>query len=136
MRLFSSPRFLWSLLLVYWILLTGLLLTPHPWRYLSVFGDPIQELAERSLADYTRHFLVFSLLAILAWGARVSTGRPATLILLASLLSYAILTEALQAFIPDRFFQWLDVFANTAGLVAGWGLAELLARRDTSRRSA
>ena len=136
MRLYSSPRVLWSLLVVYWIFLTALLLTPEPWRYLSDFGTPIQELVERTLADYARHFLAFSLLATLAWTARASTNCPSAIILLASLLSYAILTEAVQGFIPDRFFQWLDILANTVGIAVGWNLPAQLARRRASRRLA
>jgi VanZ family protein len=132
MRIFSSPRFLWSVLLVYWILLTNLLLAPRPWWYLGNFESGVQQLVERSLADYIQHLLAFSLLAVFAWGARTSTRRPSVLLLLAGLGLYAILAELLQLWIPGRTYQWLDMACNLAGIALGWSLSALLARPDAS----
>ena len=132
MRIFSSPRFLWSLLLLYWLLLTNLLLAPQPWWYLGHFESDVQQLVERNLADYIQHLLAFSLLAVFAWGARASTSRPSVLLLLTGLGLYAILAELLQMWIPGRTCQWLDIACNLTGIAVGWMLSVLLAQRHDS----
>lgn len=129
MTIFSSPRFRWSLLLLYWILLTNLLLAPHPWWYLGDFESDVQQLVARNLADYIQHLLAFSLLAVFAWGARASTSRPSVLPLLTGLGLYAILAELLQLWIPGRTCQWLDMACNLAGIAVGWLLSVRLAQR-------
>ena len=128
MRLASSPRILWILLAAYWIFLTGLLLTPQPWQYLFNIGSTVPQLVERGLADYMQHLLAFALLGGLAWAASTSTGRPRRPFLLISLCCYAIITELLQLIIPERFFQWLDLLFNAAGLAIGWILPASLSR--------
>ena len=128
MQLVSSPRILWTLLAVYWIFLTGLLLTPQPWQYLFNTNSTVPILVQQSMAAYIQHLLAFAILAGLAWAASTSTGRPPQPLLLISLCCYAIITELLQLTIPERFFQWLDLLFNAAGLALGWALPALLSR--------
>ena len=132
MRPPSTSQSVWLLLIAYWILLTGLLVTPQPWNFLGAFQDPVKEAIELGLADYVRHFLAFSLLASLAWSARRSRGWPTNAQFLSGLFIYSILTEIIQGPIPERTFQWLDLLANATGLIFGWSLPALLWRRRPS----
>lgn len=128
MRLVSSTRFRWALLLIYWMFLTALLLTPQPWGYLVPFESRIPQLVQQSLADYIQHLFAFALLSALAWAACASFGRRRSIVLLISLFCYAIGTEVLQAIIPERLFQWRDILFNVAGLGIGWTLPVILTR--------
>jgi len=129
MRLVSSQRILWTLLAVYWIFLTGLLLTPQPWQYLFNIGSPVPQIVQQSLSDSIQHLIAFALLGALARAASTSNGGSPGPLLLMSLCCYIIITELLQLIIPERFFQWLDLLFNTAGLAIGWAFPALLARR-------
>ncbi len=54
---------------------------------------------------------------------------------LAALLSYSILIEVLQHFIPNRGFSVFDILANAVGLVLGLGLSLILGYYLTSRNA-
>jgi VanZ like protein len=94
----------------YWGLLSLLLLHPDP---LALFG--IERLpgppGGRGL-----HFVFFAGLAFLTAASRFSVRRG---VLAAVLVGYAVATEALQAFVPNRTVDAFDAVENVVGLVAG-----------------
>ena len=129
MRTCTSSRVLWITLIAYWTFLTALLLTPNPWQLLGSFPAPLKRSLETSLTDYVQHFLSFSLLGTLAWSARRAAAWATWVPFLCSLLTYAIAIELLQMAIPDRTFQWHDLFANTMGLLGGWAFPAVCLRQ-------
>lgn len=82
--------------------------------------------------DKSNHVLAFTALAFLAhkaWPGRMWRVLPC-------LLAYGALIEALQSFIPDRYAEWSDLWADGLGLLVGETLARLtwwLARRQAGR---
>jgi len=75
--------------------------------------------------DKSNHLLGFAVLAALgclAWPNRAAR-------VLAGLLAYGALIEGLQALTPYRFAEWGDLLADALGLLLGWALARLVARR-------
>ena len=85
------------------LIVTYLALTPAPL--------PLQE----EINDKLGHLLAFWLLAALAhagWARRDFDTR-----LWLPLLAYGLAIECIQYFIPNRFFSWLDLLADGAGLL-------------------
>ena len=76
--------------------------------------------------DKTNHVLGFSVLAVL--GCRAYPARVA--MTLFGLLLYGGLIEVLQSFTPDRYAEWEDVIADGIGILAGYGIAVFLKRRN------
>jgi hypothetical protein len=109
----------------YWILLSVLLLAPDPFALLGVTRPPGPP-GGRGV-----HFLFFTLLALLAHASR----WPMRLGVLAGVLvAYAFLTEGLQALIPHRTVELLDLVENLLGLAAGTAIWRLVGDRVTRRR--
>ncbi len=127
-----SRRFFQLLALLYLALLSWMLLAPDPWIVLGEGGDRLAKQASRTFADYFQHAGAFLLLTILADRAMHVTGTDRFGLRVAMLLSYAVFTEVVQAWIPDRQFQWSDLLANLLGITSGSILAHLL-HPSTSR---
>ena len=127
-RALNYPKFLWVLVFSYAVVLSLMLLTPHPWSYFGEIERPAKQLIDRTLADYSLHGLSFSLLAILVRFAHRATKRPTVALCLFILISYSIATELLQILIPSRSCHGIDVVANLFGLVFGWYLLPALCR--------
>ena len=89
----------------YWCLLTLLLLLPDP----SV-------LIPGATSRRGVHFVSFAVLAFLAAAGRFPVRRG---VLAAVMVAYAVATEALQAFVPNRVADTIDGVENIVGLVAG-----------------
>lgn len=71
--------------------------------------------------DKSNYLLAF---AVLAWlGCKAFPQRLAFTLL--SLLAYGALIEILQCFTLTRSAEWLDLFADSLGLLAGWVLIRL-----------
>ena len=71
--------------------------------------------------DKSNHFLAF---AVMAWlGCKAFPQRVATILL--SLLAYGALIEILQSFTPTRSAEWLDLFADSLGILVGWALIRM-----------
>ena len=90
------------------VLSLSLLITS--WLALTPSPVPLQE----SVNDKFAHgatFLLLSFLVHASWPQRPFLGKP--LLLLAS---YGLLIEAVQYFIPNRFFSLLDILADAAGI--------------------
>jgi VanZ family protein len=79
---------------------------------------PAQEISERELAlDKIIHFFLFAVCGALvtrAW--RTTLGITRVLLLL---LTFGVVTEVAQFFIPDRSMSLADVVADAAGILAG-----------------
>lgn len=71
--------------------------------------------------DKSNHLLAF---AVLAWlGCKAFPQRVAVALL--GLLAYGALIEILQSFTPTRSAEWLDLLADSLGILVGWGVAWL-----------
>ncbi len=109
---------------LYLILLTTLLLIPHPWAWL------LGATPEVSPPDRGVHFCAFFVLAILCAASRLSWPRP---VLTAILVGYAIATESLQGLVETRVVDPIDCTENLLGLAAGaavWALGQRLFRHS------
>jgi VanZ family protein len=75
--------------------------------------------------DKANHALAFAVLAVLG---RAAYPRHTTVVLI-GLLAYGGLIELLQGLTPHRMAEWLDVGADSVGLVAGSMLTRVSPRR-------
>ena len=92
---------------IYVSVLTFLLLTPNSAKLVSSGHDS---------KGLVAHFLTFMILGALFSLCGFATTRPFPWILV---LSYTVLVELLQVFVPHRVVDLLDVCMNLIGLVAG-----------------
>ena len=106
----SSIRLVRAACRAYWCLLTLLLLLPDPLAFLGIRRLPGPP-EGRGV-----HFVCFSVLAFLAAASRFPVRRG---VLAAVMVAYAVATEALQAFVPNRVADTIDGVENLTGLVAG-----------------
>ncbi|MFH1924586.1 MAG: right-handed parallel beta-helix repeat-containing protein [Planctomycetota bacterium] len=124
----TPTRTAWIAAAVYAVVLTYLLLAPHPLWLFGVPGQAVEETIDRSIAGYVQHALAYALLAsLLAWACRTeSASRQATWALLA--VGHGALAECLQSFIPHRYADWPDGLANALGVGVGWLAVSLMLR--------
>jgi len=97
---------------IFFTLCSWLSLSPAPPEALLSFSDKLLH-----AAGYCALFLS----ARLAYPAPLSAK-----VLAAGLLSYSILIEILQHFIPHRGFSLSDILANACGLLLGWAVSRLV----------
>jgi VanZ family protein len=116
----------------YVLLLTYLLLAPHPLWCLGVAGRTIERTVDLTLAGCLQHAAAYALLgASLAWVCgRASAAWQWGWLLLA--MGHGVAMEWLQRFFPHRFSGWPDALANVSGVAFG-ALAGLLILRHRSR---
>ena len=69
-----------------------------------------------NLNDKLLHFSCFLYLTIISWLSRIIYKE---LWLYVIVLGYGILIEIVQIYIPYRSFEFLDIFANFTGILAG-----------------
>lgn len=85
--------------------------------------------------DKLVHFFIFGMLMVLSsYGLKklsVIRGRPAHPIFIAALysLSFGLMIEVLQQFVPGRNFSMADVLANGIGVAIGYFIFSWLAPR-------
>jgi len=109
----------WVLLLVYWpalFVLTHLPRLPAP----DIRGS-----------DKIAHFTAYLALTILFWLARYGRRRPSLhgrtiYYVLLLMLCYGVVDEISQQWVPNRFADWVDWLANTAGVVMGLFIVTVL----------
>ncbi len=116
---------------MYWIALTYLLLAPEPFWFLSGTEGTNDSYA-LSVPDLIQHFLVFGLLGLLL-ASQLEANKLLSRTLRFAVI-YAIATEFVQFFVPDRFASVADVLANLSGLVIGWGTVQFLRSMTSLRR--
>lgn len=85
---------------------------------------PIEQLPPSTGWDKSDHLLAFSVMGLL--GLRAYPGSP--LLCMAALLAYGMAIEALQALVPYRSAEWLDVLADALGVLLAIGIARLFER--------
>ena len=79
----------------------------------------VQEIEVQSsvnLSDKLLHFFCFLYLTIITWLSRIINKE---LWLYVIVLAYGILIEIVQMYIPYRSFEFLDIFADFVGILAG-----------------
>lgn len=87
---------------------------------------PADSAPARELNDKVSHFLAFYALAFLTDYAFPAGNR--LVVKLAPLLAYGLGIELVQRTLPSRMFSWLDLAADSAGLLF-YGLSLLLVSR-------
>jgi hypothetical protein len=100
-----------SACVAFWLLLTLLLLSPDPRALLG-----LESWANWPPGSKAAHIICFTLLAILAHLSRPPLSRTP---LLAALAAYAVATEGLQYFVPNRAPRIGDVALDLLGLAIG-----------------
>ncbi len=91
---------------------------------------PVPDLLQQSVNDKLGHILAFVLLAFLthaSWPGKIFGWRHGL-----PLLMYGIALECLQYFVPGRYFSFLDMFADAAGIVAYLLISRLYSRKPSS----
>ena len=124
----AIARAAWGAALAYAVLLTYLLLTPHPLWLLGYTGRVIETTVDGTISGYIQHGLAYAVLAwLLVSASRTASGSwQIACVLLA--LAHGILAEWLQGFVPARHSIWPDGLANVVGLAAGWVTASWILR--------
>ena len=69
-----------------------------------------------NFSDKVLHFLCFLYLTTVAWLSRIISKE---FLLYVIVLAYGILIEIVQIYIPYRSFEFLDIFADFLGVLAG-----------------
>lgn len=100
------------------------------WSLLS--PDPYAVLRDSSLAwlenvsDIIAHLAAFSLCSSAILGLFPLTGREIPFRVLIGMISYCLLLEALQSFVPGRHCDARDAMANLCGFVLGVAFVRLM----------
>ena len=66
--------------------------------------------------DKALHFLCFTYLTLITWLSRILNKDLHVYVIV---LAYGILIEIVQRFLPYRSFEYLDIFADSVGIIAG-----------------
>lgn len=111
----------------YWVLLSVLLLTPDPLGMLGIPRPPGPP------GGRIFHFLLFTLLAL---AVHASRWRIRPRLLAGLLVGYALATETLQAFIPNRKVELLDLIENLLGVGMGTVIWWFVQAKILSNRNA
>ena len=67
--------------------------------------------------DKVLHFLCFSYLTLITWLSQILNKDLHVYVIV---LAYGILLEIVQRFLPYRSFEYLDIFADFVGIIAGF----------------
>ena len=66
--------------------------------------------------DKALHFLCFTYLTLITWLSRILSKDLHVYVIV---LAYGILIEIVQRFLPYRSFEYLDIFADSIGIITG-----------------
>ena len=69
-----------------------------------------------NFSDKALHFLCFTYLTLITWLSRILSKDLHVYVIV---LAYGILIEIVQRFLPYRSFEYLDIFADFVGIIAG-----------------
>ena len=86
----------------------------------------VQEVNIESSVNYldkALHFLCFSYLTLITWLSRILNKDLHVYVIV---LAYGILIEIVQRFLPYRSFEYLDIFADFVGVIAGLIIIKIL----------
>ncbi|TWU12615.1 VanZ like family protein [Symmachiella macrocystis] len=123
----------WGAVVAYFLLLSYLLLTPHPLWFMGTAGAAAEETVDSTLADYAQHALAYAVLGGLITLATVGKTFRLRCGWLTAAAAHGVLCEILQHFIPHRHFGAHDALANAVGVMGGWAIAMLLCRLPVVR---
>ena len=84
--------------------------------YFSLFKLAID--ADIQNGDKVGHFLAYG--GLMAWWSQLYVSRAARLKLALAFTALGGAMELAQGLTPDRYPEWLDLAANTAGVLLGW----------------
>ena len=90
------------------VLLTGLSLMPMP------------ELVGKNINDLFLHFIAYG---GVMWSFTQGYPETRTVKLMAGLMVWGVLLEVMQGLTSYRLFEWMDMVANSFGVVLGWVLS-------------
>ena len=101
------------------------------WTWLGVFLivcvvvlsliDPPQSVKAFLLQDKMVHAIVYA--GLMGWFAQIFRQHSVRLLLVGVFIGIGVGVEYLQALVPSRHFDLLDMLANTFGVVLAWALA-------------
>jgi len=125
---FSKHRLFPIAAWAYALLLTYLLLAPHPLWFLGSEGITTEETVDENVADYVQHALAYAMLGGLTSLATIHRSRIEQIRWIAAAAGHGAVCEILQHFVPDRHFGLHDALANAIGAILGWLIVSLLKR--------
>ena len=73
--------------------------------------------------DKVLHFLCFSYLTLITWLSRILNKDLHVYVIV---LAYGTLIEIVQRYLPYRSFEYLDIFADFVGVIAGLIIIKIL----------
>ncbi|MGH7199555.1 MAG: VanZ family protein [Planctomycetaceae bacterium] len=112
-------RLLAAAAVAYVLILTYLLLAPHPLWIFGGSGKVAERTVDRSLSGSVQHLIAYGILGALCPMLGGPLRRSPVLPLLAGAAVHAAACEALQALIPAREYDWTDLAANLIGVLSG-----------------
>jgi VanZ family protein len=86
---------------------------------------PAPYVPQTGISDKLGHALGYALLAVLGLYAYPRH----RMLVLAGVFGMGVALEAAQAFTPTRGFEWLDIFANGAGVLLGFLVVAVVNRK-------
>jgi len=101
-----------------WILIGWLMLSLVV--YLSIISKP-PTILEFSSADKLEHLVAYSIL--MGWFTQIYTSRNKRIFMAIQFCLLGISLEILQGWGGHRFFEYMDMLANTAGVFLGWWIS-------------
>lgn len=103
----------------YTVLLTYLLLAPHPLWIFGATGRTVEQAVDSTLCTYAQHGLAYAVLGwMVIWASR-RTARSSQVFWVLLTIGHGLLAEWLQQFVPFRYAIWPDALANTLGVCVG-----------------
>jgi VanZ family protein len=116
------------LLLIVWLLSLAVVVVCS---IASAQSSVIRLIAATHLSDLFEHFAAYAFLAALPVFGRFGFRAPA---MAALLFLLGVMLELAQRLSPGRSFDWLDIAANSAGILVGVGLALCFRRPAYSQK--
>ena len=110
-----SWRLCRSLAILYTILLTYLLLTPHPLAIFGATGAETETVVDQTLSGALQHVLAYAVFVIVLWWGTSANWVART----GMAVAHGICCEVLQAFVPHRCCDLPDAIANCVGVLVG-----------------
>lgn len=86
----------------------------------SISDIPV-EIKQFVLQDKVMHAIAYG--SLMGWFAQIYRHDLTRLILVVAFIAMGILIEFLQSMTPRRQFEFLDMVANTSGIVLAWAMA-------------
>jgi len=89
--------------------------------YLSLVPDPSPDVLSFPESDKVMHFSAYAFLML--WFGQIYHERPVVFLIASGLVALGILLEILQGVSGCRTFGYMDITANTLGVIFGFSIA-------------